>query len=149
MYLASFALTDSNLAFISSGSVAARPPGAPPAAEPSPASTEEEPSPTKTEPSSQPLSLSAWASAAPSLERIATQQPSSNAALQALLKSMVSAHVVTTYINTVAGYEDSIDPSVLLMFATKLACAVINGAVVLKRSNYAAPVRFCLHPTPE
>mmetsp|Transcript_8610 Transcript_8610/g.37978 ORF Transcript_8610/g.37978 Transcript_8610/m.37978 type:complete len:324 (+) Transcript_8610:348-1319(+) len=36
LYLASFALTDSNLAFISSGSVAARPPGAPPAAEPSP-----------------------------------------------------------------------------------------------------------------
>ena len=82
-------------------------------------------------------------------KRIATQQPSSNAALQALLNSMVSAHVVTTYINTVAGYEDSIDPSVLLMFATKLACAVINGAVVLKSSNYAAPVRFCLHPTPE
>ena len=40
-----------------------------PAAEPSPASTEEEPSPTKTEPSSQPLSLSAWASAAPSLPK--------------------------------------------------------------------------------
>ena len=40
-----------------------------PTAEPSPASTEEEPSPTKTEPSSQPLSLSAWASAAPSLPK--------------------------------------------------------------------------------
>ena len=40
-----------------------------PAAEPSPASTEEEPSPAKTEPSAKPLSLSAWASAAPSLPK--------------------------------------------------------------------------------